>query len=71
MTIYYVFNNETGYSEEFFKLTQAKAAMKKYNAKGVKERVYANGDSVVCGEILLKGNNKTFVANTRQTKAGY
>ena len=29
------------------------------------------GDWEPCGEIVLKGSNKTFMANTRQTKAGY
>lgn len=45
--------------------------MKEHNAKGTKTKVYSNGDWEPCGEIVLKGNNKTFMANTRQTKAGY
>lgn len=70
MTIYHVFN-ESGYSEEFHSLASAKKAMKKNNAKGTKTKVYSNGDWIPCGEILLKGSNKTFTANTRQTKSGY
>lgn len=34
-------------------------------------KVYANGDCVNCGEISLNGNNKTYVANTRQTISNY
>ena len=34
-------------------------------------KIYANGDGEPCGEIKLSGSNKTFMANTRQTKAGY
>lgn len=52
-------------------LTAAKKAMKEHNAKGTKTKVYSNGDWEPCGEIVLKGSNKTFMANTRQTKAGY
>lgn len=63
--------NDKGYSEEFYSLTAAKKAMKEHNAKGTKTKVYSNGDWEPCGEIVLKGSNKTFMANTRQTKAGY
>lgn len=70
MTIYHVFNNN-GYSEEFHSLTAAKKAMREHNAKGTKTKFYSNGDWEPCGEITLSGSNKTFMANTRQTKPGY
>lgn len=34
-------------------------------------KTWANGDWENLGEINLEGSNKTFVANTRQTKANY
>lgn len=45
--------------------------MKEHNAKGSITKVWSNGDWEPLGPIELKGSNKTFVANTRQTKAGY
>lgn len=71
MKIYTVVNREEGYNEDFYNLTEAKKAMKEHNAKGYITKVYANGDWENCGEILLKGNNKTFVANSRQQVKGY
>ena len=71
MTLYDVINNETGYQEQFCKLSLTKKAMKEHNAKGYITRVYSNGDFVDCGEIKLSGSNKTFVANTKQIKPGY
>ena len=71
MRIYDVINNETGYREQFTKLSLAKKAMKEHNARGYITKVYSNGDWVDCGEITLKGSNKTFVANTRAVKKGY
>lgn len=50
---------------------QPKKAMKEHNAKGYITKVYANGDWVNYGEILLKGNNKTFVANSKQISKSY
>lgn len=71
MKIYNVINSETGYSEEFFNLTSAKKAMREHNAKGYIAKVWSNGDWEPCGEIQLKGSNKTFIANSRQTSASY
>jgi hypothetical protein len=71
MTQYTVINDAIGYRECFFNLTSAKKAMKENNARGYKTKIYSNGDSIDCGEILLKGSNKTYIANTRMTKANY
>lgn len=73
MTQYIVINNETGYYEEFFNLTAAKKAMKEHNARGSKFKIYSNGDIVDCGDITLKGSNKTFIANSPRNmkKANY
>ncbi|MDR2814645.1 MAG: hypothetical protein LBB79_08360 [Prevotellaceae bacterium] len=71
MKQYLVFNRQTGYSDEFYNLTAAKAAMKANDARGVIYKIYSGGDFVNCGEITLAGNNKTFVANSRQEKSGY
>ena len=73
MTQYVVRNNETGYYEEFFNLTAAKKAMKENNAKGLKFKIYSNGEWVNCGEITLKGSNKTYIANSPRNmkKANY
>lgn len=71
MKIYSVYNHETGYHETFHSLSAAKKAMKEHNAKGSITKVWSNGDWEPLGPIVLKGSNKHFVANTRQTKAGY
>lgn len=73
MTQYIVINNETGYYEEFFNLTAAKKAMKEHNASGSKFKIYSDGEMVDCGEIMLKGSNKTFIANSPRNmkKANY
>lgn len=71
MKIYTVINRNEDYCEEFYDLPSAKKAMKEHNAKGYITKVYANGDWVNCGEILLKGNNKTFVANSKQISKSY
>jgi hypothetical protein len=71
MKIYTVINKEENYHEEFYRLPEAKKAMKEHNAKGYITKVYSNGDWENCGEIQLKGTNKTFVANTKQTTKSY
>ncbi|CAG9891151.1 hypothetical protein BOVA713_634 [Bacteroides ovatus] len=43
----------------------------KHEVSGQKYRVYSDGEFVNCGSISLTGSNKSFVANTRQTKKGY
>lgn len=64
MTQYIVINRETGYYEEFYNLMAAKKAMKEHNACGSKWKIYSDGEMVNCGEITLKGSNKTFIANS-------
>lgn len=71
MKIYEVINSETGYQERFYKLNEAKKAMKEHHARGFITKIWGNGDFEPCGEIQLKGNNKTFVANTCQKKESY
>jgi hypothetical protein len=71
MKQYTVVNNETGYNEDFYNLQSAKKAMKENNAKGFITEIRSNGDWINCGEIKLKGSNKTFVTNTKQTKMNY
>jgi hypothetical protein len=45
--------------------------MKEHNAKGYIYKIYSNGDMVSCGEIAIKSNNKTFVANSKQIIKSY
>lgn len=71
MKVYSVYNHETGYHKTFYSLSAAKKAMKEHNAKGSITKVWSNGDWENLGPIVLQGSNKHFVANTRQTKAGY
>lgn len=76
MTIYSVYDKTTKESETYYSLSAAKKAMKElikqgHEVKGSKTRVYSNGDWVNCGEITLSGSNKSFVANSRMTKANY
>lgn len=55
-------------------LTAAKKLIKKHIDKYESScitKTWANGDWENLGEINLEGSNKTFVANTRQTKVGY
>ena len=71
MKIYTVINRETDYQEEFTSLNEAKKAMREHNARGFITKMWRNGDWENLGEIKLKSNNKTFVANTRQMKPSY
>lgn len=58
----------------FYNLTSAKKLIKenfdKYKGSCI-TKIWANGDWENLGEIKLKGNNKTFVANTKQKKLNY
>ncbi len=47
-----------------------KANLDKYAGSSITQ-VWANGDWENLGEIKLVGTNKTFTANTRQTKPNY
>ena len=63
----------TGYIHFSFVGTRKKLIkenLSKYKGSSI-TKIYANGDWEPCGEIKLSGSNKTFMANTRQTKAGY
>lgn len=76
MIICLVYDETTKESEEFYTLTAAKKWMKErmkqnHSVTGSKVRVYADGDMVNCGKINLTGDNKSFVANMKQTKRGY
>lgn len=71
-----VYDKTTGKSETFCSVAAAKKRMKQllqegHEVSGSKTKVYSNGDWEPCGEITLTGSNKVFMANTRQTKAGY
>jgi len=76
MTQCLVYDLTTKESETFFSLIAAKKWMRDrqkqgHEVEGSKYKIYSNGDTVNCGRIKLTGNNKSFVANSRQTKAGY
>lgn len=76
MIQYSVYDKTTDNAETFFSLSAAKKRMKALIAEGhevtgTKTKTYANGDWVNCGEITLSGSNKTFIANSHQTKPGY
>ncbi len=76
MTQCIVYDETTKESETFYTLTAAKKWMRQrmklgHNVSGQKYKVYADGEFVNCGSISLTGSNKSFVANTRQTKKGY
>ena len=77
MTQCIVYDETTKESETFWSLTAAakrwmrERIKQKHKVSGQKYRVYSDGEFVNCGSISLTGSNKSFVANTRQTKKGY
>lgn len=76
MTECIVYDETTKESETFCTLTAAKKWMRErmkqgHEVSGQKYKVYSNGDFVNCGNILLNGSNKSFVANTKLRKPGY
>lgn len=74
MTICTVYYKENGnmISETVYSISAAKKIMKMHpGSTGEKIKVYANGDWVPCGPIVIKGSNKSFIANTRMTKKSY
>lgn len=76
MTQCIVYDNTTDESETFYSLTAAKKWMKErikqgHEVEGSKYRIYSDGEIVNCGKINLHGNNRSFVANSRQTKPNY
>lgn len=70
MTIYTVVKGD--YQEDFYRVSEAKKRMKELGegAKGFKTKVYADGDWVPCGEIVLNGSNKSFIANSPRNMKG-
>lgn len=63
--------------DTYFEFSSLKAAKKlinenldKYKSSSI-YKFWNNGDFENLGEIKIKGNNRTFVANTRQKKANY
>ena len=73
---YSVYDKTTGKAETFHHLITAKRRMKElmkegHEVTGSKTKVYSNGEWEPCGSISLTGSNKTFLANSRQTKPGY
>ena len=68
MTICYIhWKDENGQDQkdEVYSISEAKKIMKAHpGATGNKVKVYSNGDWVNCGEIKLKGSNKSFIANS-------
>ena len=58
-------DNSQDHREEVYSVSAAKKLMKEHSgATGSKVKVYSNGDWVNCGEITLKGSNKSFIANS-------
>lgn len=58
----------------FYSLANAKKHIKANIDKYVSScitKIWANGDFENLGKIKIKGNNKIFVANTKQKKASY
>ena len=76
MTQCFVYDLSTKESKTFFTLTAAKKWMRErqkqgHVIEGSKYKVYSNGDTVNCGKINLKGSNKSYIANSKQSKSGY
>jgi len=76
MTQYSVFDKTTQEFEDFYAVTPAKKWMRErmklgHEVYGSKIKIYSEGEWVNCGAINLTGSNKTFIANTRMTKANY
>lgn len=71
MKQYIVSNRESGYYEEFYRVSDAKKAMKEHNASGLIYWYGRSGDFECLGPIKLAGNNATMVANTRMRTRGY
>lgn len=74
MVICSVYYEENGkrICETVYSVSVAKKIMKAHpGSTGDKMKVYANGDWVPCGPIILNGSNKTFIANTKMTKKSY
>jgi hypothetical protein len=51
-------------SETYYNVSAAKKEMKRTGLPGYKYKIYSDGEWVPCGEIVLKGSNKTFIANS-------
>ena len=58
-------DNSQDQREEVYSVSAAKKFMKEHpSATATKVKVYSNGDWINCGEITLKGSNKSFIANS-------
>lgn len=71
-----VYDETTKESETFFTLTGAKKWMRQrkklgHEVSGSRHKIYSNGDTVNCGRINLDSDNRSMIANTRQTRKGY
>lgn len=71
-----VYDETTKESADFVSLTAAKKWMRErvkigHKVSGSRYKIYSNGDTVNCGKIILTGNNKSYIANSKQTKPGY
>ena len=76
MTQCIVYDETTNESETFCSLNAAKKWMRERmkqdrSVGGQEYGGYADGELVNCGSVRRTGSNKSFVANTRQTKKGY
>ena len=76
MTQCIVYDETTKESQDFCSLTAAKQWMRErikqgHEVSGQKYKVYADGEFVNCGAIRLTGNNRSFIANSKQKKSGY
>lgn len=72
MKIYNVINRETGYSEEFTRVSAAKRAMKEHNARGFITWIdRRTGDWEPLGEIELTGSNKSALVHNGKLTRSY
>ncbi len=76
MTYCIVYDETTKESQACYGLAAAKRWMRErlkqgHKVSGQKYRIPTNGDTVNCGPINIDGDNKSFVANSKQTQKGY
>jgi hypothetical protein len=57
--------------KDFYSLQAVKKEMVKSGKPGYGFTIRSNGDCIEHGEVKLAGNNKTFIANSKQTKPNY
>lgn len=77
MKQYSVFSKQANVCETYYKVSNAKKRMKELIKEGYTDvsgsitQIWSNGDFEPMGKIELKGNNKTFCANTKQKVPNY